>query len=55
MKSYIDMRTLVIVSFDDRRERGRLRNRHERFARQQSTAGVVAMGDAADRMAENLD
>ena len=48
-------RAFAIASLEERRERGRLWERHDRLERQWRAVRVVAVGDAADRMAEDLD
>ena len=48
-------RTLAIETSDKRRKCGRLRKGHDRFERQRSTMGIVAISDSADGMAEDLD
>src|SRR5438445_6994065 len=42
---------LAIMSMDQGRERGRLRDGHDCLERQRSAMGVVATRDAADRVA----
>src|SRR5438128_1875192 len=46
---------LTITPFEERRERRRLRQRHDRPERQRGAVGVVPVGDAADRVAQDLD
>lgn len=48
-------RTLAVAPFHESRERGRLREGHDRLEGQRGAMGVVAIGNAADRMAEDLD
>src|SRR5262249_60685250 len=47
-------RALAVVPVDQGRERGRLREGHDRLERQRGAVGVVAVGDAPDRVAQNL-
>jgi hypothetical protein len=54
-ESSLATRTLAVASLEERRERRRLRRRHDCLEGQRGSVGVVAIGDAADRMAENLD
>ena len=48
-------RALAVAPLEERRERGRLRQGHDRPERQRGAVGVVAVGDPADRVAEDLD
>ena len=48
-------RALTVVPVDQRGECGRLRDRHDRFERQRGAVGIVAVRDAADRVAQDFD
>ena len=48
-------RAFAVITFDHREERRGLRDSHDRLKGQRGAVGVVAVGDPADRMAEDLD
>ena len=48
-------RGIRLESSDEGRERGRLRQGHDRLERQRSAMCVMAVGDASDRMTEDLN
>src|SRR6516165_9107591 len=45
---------LAVVPMDQGRERGRLREGHDRLERQRGAVGVVPVGDAPDRVAQDF-
>src|SRR5439155_3509890 len=47
-------RAVAVISADERREGGRLRECHDGLERQRRAVGVVAVGDAADGVPEDL-
>src|SRR5579885_3498292 len=48
-------RALTVVAVDEGRKRGRLREGHDRLERLRGAMGVVAVGDAPDRVAQDFD
>src|SRR6516165_9235351 len=46
---------LAVVPVDQRRERGWLREGHDRLERQRGPVGVVPVGDAPDRVPQDFD